>query len=239
MCLLITCETGGAKVPAWFPMGAKLEPLDRLAAAADQPARYAASSMAIQLASELIVNEYSCELIDLTRSLRSRQLFPKLMRGSPQQDRERLLDLVYRPYLDRVHAAIQAKLLASGFAIHLSLRSFNSRSGGKNRRADVGLLYDPSRSDEADLCVDWVNEMWWQVPMLRVRRNYPRRGSADGLIPSLRRKYAGQGYLGVEVWLNRAWAQREVAKRDEAISGICSSLRAVVEDDAEDKTAAA
>ncbi len=268
MCLLITCETGGATIPAWFHTQTGLGPvapsvdnasagarsgrqeanrspgipepgMRRIAAAADQPARYAASSMAAQLGSQLILNEYSCELIDLTRSLQNRQLFPKLTRGCSQEDRQKLVDLVYRPYRDRVETAIQALFSAHGFAIHLSVRSFNLRSQGKIRRTDVGLLYDPSRDDEVDLCVDWINEMWWRVPMLRVRRNYPRRGTANGLIPSLRQQFAGENYLGVEVWLNRAWARREVAKRDEAISGICSSLQAILEEEADTQTAAA
>jgi len=42
-----------------------------------------------------------------------------------------------------------------------------------------------------------------RVPGLRVRRNYPYRGAADGLTTHLRRQL-GPRYLGVELEINQA-----------------------------------
>ena len=38
---------------------------------------------------------------------------------------------------------------------------------------------------------------------LRVRRNYPYRGDADGLTTTLRRRFPWQRYLGIEIEVNQ------------------------------------
>ena len=38
---------------------------------------------------------------------------------------------------------------------------------------------------------------------LRVRRNYPYRGYADGLTTHLRRRHRGRCYLGIEIEVNQ------------------------------------
>lgn len=258
MCLLISCELGGDRVPAWLPQSESERPpsaltsvnpvglsfsggmpsvgnewLRRMSTVADRPARYVAERMAEQLGAELIAHEYSSELIDVSRSLHHRQLFSELTRNWSVETREQLVERVYQPYRRRVESAVERILSEHGFAIHLSVRSFKLKSRGKIRRADVGLLYDPSRGDEVDLCLDWIDEMWERVPMLKVRRNYPRRGTRDGVTRGLRRQFAGRDYLGVELWLNRAWVERPVGLRDEAIEGIRGSLQAILREDQE------
>lgn len=203
-----------------------------LVAKADRPARYAADRMARQLGSalrvELIVNETPSGLIDVTRPRDHRRLLSKLVRTLPRRERDQLVEQVHDGYRQRVRAAVGTLLAAHGYAIHLSVRSFNSRSRGKPRRADVSLHYDPSRAGEVAFCLDWIDEMWHRAPMLRVRRNYPRRGAGESLTGQLRAHFAGQTYLGIEVWLNRAWAGREVRLRDEAIDGMSESLHALL-----------
>ena len=234
MSLLITCELGGKETPPGYsPQSLPV------AATADEPGRYVAARMAALLGAPLIVNECSRELIDVTRSLRQGQLFSRRMRHASDEDRQRLIDQVYRPYRLRVESAVGELLAIHGFAIHLSVRSFNLRKQGKIRRTDIGLLYDPGRDDEVDFCLDWIDEMWERVPMLRVRRNYPLRGTRNGLSRSLRTVFAGQDYLGVEVWLNRAWCKRALAIRDEAISGICGSLQAILHEESDEQIRAA
>ncbi len=261
MCLLITCEFSGETIPPWIrsgngPLessvdasvhGASLRPFDppgiatqweqELVGKADRPARYAAEKMSAQLRpelqAELIVNETPSGLIDVARPRNHRQLLSKPARSLPPQQRDRLIELVYDRYRQRIRSAVGAMLSAHGCAIHLSvrsfnLRSFNSRGWGKPRRTDVGLLYDPASAGEVAFCLDWIDEMWHRAPMLRVRRNYPRRGTGESLIKQLRAEFAGQTYLGIEVWLNRAWASREVRLRDEAIRGMIDSLGAIL-----------
>lgn len=206
-------------------------PWSQLLSAADRPARYAAERIAHRLGVPLIANEHPIELIDVTRSLPHRKVHSKLTKTLSSSQRERLVSEIYDPYIQHVRASIASLMSQDGFLIHLSVRSFNLKNRGKIRRTDVGLLYDPSRGDEVDLCLDWIDEMWERAPMLRVRRNYPRRGTSEGLTRRFRREFATRDYLGIEIWLNRAWARRPVALRDEAIDGIADSLRVILEDE--------
>jgi hypothetical protein len=261
MCVVITCEAGGERLPDWLIPDAGSNPnateaanpslpsdnsdsllggllsgsaLRSIASSADLPGRDAAVSMAHQLDADLIVNEYAHDLIDVTRTPGQRGLFSNLTHEWPRRERERLVSLIHRPYVERVRAAVEAARSKHGFVIHLSIRSFDLRHRGKIFRTDVGLLYDPARPSEADLCLDWIDQMWDRVTMLKVRRNYPRRGSSNGLMQSLRAEYGEQEYLGVEVWLNRAWVQRKVAIRESALEGICESLAVILDGQVDD-----
>jgi predicted N-formylglutamate amidohydrolase len=228
--LASTIEVGGQveSTRATDPAKMAVERERELVAQADRPARYAAEEMARllrpSLQAGLIVNETSSGLIDVTRPRNHRQLLSRIARGLPRREREQLIEQVYDGYRQQLRSAIGSLLAAHGYAIHLSVRSFNLRSRGKPRRADVGLLYDPSRVGEVAFCLDWIDELWHRAPMLRVRRNYPTRGTGESLTGQLRAHFVGQTYLGIEVWLNRAWAGREVRLRDEAIAGMSESL---------------
>jgi predicted N-formylglutamate amidohydrolase len=74
---------------------------------------------------------------------------------------------------------------------------------GKVRGADVGLLYDPARQGEADLCARWKAALLARAPELRVRRNYPYAGKGDGLTSHLRRRFSHNAYLGIELEVNQ------------------------------------
>lgn len=67
---------------------------------------------------------------------------------------------------------------------------------------DVGLLYDPGRTGERDLCLAWKREIEAARPDLRVRRNAPYRGVSDGHVTALRKRFP-QGYLGLELEVNQ------------------------------------
>ncbi len=243
MSILISCEVGGDEVPAALiapPDGGlrstKRDSKKRLPGElpttipGDDSAAYVAERLAAGFDAALVLNRYSPELIDVSRSLHHRELFPKMTRRWNAEDRQRLIDEIHVPYRDQIRRAIAGGLLRSSYVIHLSVRTFESLSRGKNRRADVGLLYDPSNVDEVDLCLDWIDELYEEAEMLRVRRNYPRRGTTDSITKAMRTEFAGTHYLGIEVLLNRAWSGRAVALRDEAINGLIWSLRAITDE---------
>jgi predicted N-formylglutamate amidohydrolase len=209
----------------------------------DTTATYVAERMADYLQAPLISNDYASELVDVRRSLHHRQLFSKTTRNWSAGDRQQLIDTIYTPYRNRLRTKLGKMLSRSQYVIHLSVESFplkpspltsspkKSTSGkGKNiRRADMGLLYDPAAADEVDLCLDWIDEMYDEIEMLRVRRNYPQRGTRDSITKAMRSEFAGQNYIGIEMMVNQAWAGREIAIRDEVIDGICWTLETVLE----------
>ena len=69
------------------------------------------------------------------------------------------------------------------------------------RNADVGILYDPRRQREAEPACRWAREI--AASGLRVRLNYPYRGTADGLCKTLRQRLPVSAYVGVELELNQ------------------------------------
>lgn len=172
-------------------------------------------------------NPFPIDLVDVTKDVKQRNLFAGPFRTLKREAQQRLLNEVHQPYFERVCRSIETLLNTNDFVIHFSLRTFPLRNKGTIRRTDVGLLYDSSKSDEVDLCSDLVDDMWYRAPMLKVRRNYPRRGSEIGITRQLRKRFASRDYIGVELWLNRAWAARRVSLRDEAIHAMTSSIAAV------------
>jgi hypothetical protein len=93
------------------------------------------------------------------------------------------------------------------------------------RTADVGLLFDPRRPLEARLCGAWREALQALEPGLRVRRNYPYRGSADGLTTWLRGRFPARQYLGIEVEVNQRFP-RGSARRWQALrASLTVSLR--------------
>ena len=89
--------------------------------------------------------------------------------------------------------------------LHLSIHSFTPVLHGQTRNADIGLLYDPGRAGERRLAVAWQKALRKRVPSLRVRRNYPYLGKADGFTTHLRRRFP-RAYLGLELEVNQALA---------------------------------
>ncbi|WP_197170709.1 N-formylglutamate amidohydrolase [Novipirellula aureliae] len=235
MSVIISCETGGDRIPDWLSLSPGVErdagilPLHKT----DGPARYAATRMAAKLNERILLNEYSAGLVDVTRSIRHRSVFPVSAKKIQEHERKRLIEEVHVPYRERLKQAIADQIDEQGYSIHLSVRSFSLRKNGKLQRTDVGLLYDPAREDEVDFCLDWIDEMYADVPMVRVRRNYPRRGTVESIHTAMRTVFADHAYLGIEVLLNRAWAAREVYRRDEAIDGIARSLCVLLDDETE------
>lgn len=243
MTVLISCEAGGERIPPQFRMrlAARLSDAEQPIRPVDRTARYLSRRMADTLRAPLISNEYARELIDVTRSLHHRQLFSGTTRNWSATDRKFLIDTIYRPYRDRVRTELRRMLSRLPYVIHLSISSFplrrrtsdSSDRGSSDRgsekqlhRADMGLLYDPKADDEVDFCLDWIDEMYDEMDMLRVRRNYPQRGTRDSITRAMRTEFVDRNYLGIELMVNQAWASREVAIRDEVIDGICWTLDA-------------
>ena len=87
--------------------------------------------------------------------------------------------------------------------IHISSHSFTHRLHGQYRKANVGLLYDPARETEAQLCYRWKAELQHLAPRLIIRRNYPYRGISDGLVTYFRRRFPVTNYSGIELEINQ------------------------------------
>jgi predicted N-formylglutamate amidohydrolase len=83
------------------------------------------------------------------------------------------------------------------------MHSFTPVLKGEVRRADVAFLYDPASQVERDLCDGWSSRLKLARPDLRVRRNYPYRGTDDGFTTALRAEFGERKYAGIELEVNQ------------------------------------
>lgn len=88
--------------------------------------------------------------------------------------------------------------------MHVAVHSFTPELDGEVRNAEIGLLYDSRRKQEAELCRRWAANLRRLDPGLRVRFNYPYSGAADGLTTALRQRHPETRYLGIELEINQA-----------------------------------
>ena len=163
-----------------------------------------ARTLARAFAAPLVTSTISRLVIDLNRSIGHPQLFSAATRGAPAAVRDEIVAQCYRSYRARVEQLVCHSVSRGRRVIHISSHSFTPELNGKARRADVGLLYDPIRQEEMELCARWKASLAEFVPELRVRRNYPYAGKGDGLTAYLRRRFQQDAYVGVELEVNQS-----------------------------------
>jgi predicted N-formylglutamate amidohydrolase len=201
--ILVTCEHGGRDVPDNYRQ--LFRSAQRLLASHrgyDIGAREAAQYLKRRLRAPLVVANVTRLLVDLNRSLGHPRLFSELVPTEDNRLLEQILSDYYHPYRDLVSGWIAARTAGGGRVLHLSVHSFVAALDGRRRKADVGLLYDPSRFLEKAFCRGWQERLVaggrWVV-----RRNYPYRGTADGFTVALRRRFPAGAYVGIEIELNQ------------------------------------
>ena len=203
--LVISCEHGGNQIPAEY-RGLFLHQQELLGShrGYDAGALALAKSLACGLAAPLKTSETSRLLVDLNRSPGSRQLFSVLSRLADRDTREQILRHHYQPYRAAVAKLVNDFIAAGSQVVHLSVHSFTPELNGRSRNAAVGLLYDPTRTEEKLFCQNWQHRLKLRLPNLQIRRNYPYRGTTDGLAPYLRAGLSPLDYLGIELEVNQA-----------------------------------
>jgi predicted N-formylglutamate amidohydrolase len=225
--LLFTCEHGGARVPRRY------QRLFRSAAAqaalqshrgSDHGALSLARSLARDLGAPLFSSTVTRLLVDLNRSVGHPQLYSELSKALDSAEREHLLERYYFPHRERVESWIARRAASGSQVLHIGVHSFVPRIDGHTRRADIGLLYDPARLPEKRLCARWKTALEQIDPGLRVRRNYPYSGKADGLVTHLRRVFSSRQYLGIEIEANQALLAT-VPGRRRAAGSVATSIR--------------
>lgn len=75
---------------------------------------------------------------------------------------------------------------------------------------DIGLLFDPDRKTEKDLCALVRKILQQKLPAIRVVFNEPYFGTDDGLTTYLRTQYCDTLYAGIEIEINQKWVHKPV-----------------------------
>jgi predicted N-formylglutamate amidohydrolase len=163
------------------------------------------------LACATFLGKWSRLLIDLNRSELHVNCFSEFTKGLTLGERRELVESVHRPFRRDVAEAIRGIIDQGERVVHLSVHTFTPVLKGQQRNADVGLLYDPARAGEKEFVRRWQLAFPGE---LRVRRNYPYRGIADGHTTALRRVFPNENYIGVELEVNQAISQQtQMAKQ--------------------------
>lgn len=227
--LVITCEHGGNRIPSPYRdlFHAHQALLDSHRGF-DPGALVMAKTLATAFAAPLVTSTVSRLLVDLNRSIGHPRLHYEAIRNLPAEVRQQILTHYYQPYRAQAEHLIRQAIADHGLVIHLSSHSFTPELGGKVRNADIGLLYDPGRPGEADLCERWQASLKACAPDLSVRRNYPYAGKGDGLTTRFRQQLPSDIYVGIELEINQKHiiraGQHWVALRKVIVKSLCRAL---------------
>jgi predicted N-formylglutamate amidohydrolase len=202
--LLFTCEHGGNRIPARYAdfFRAHQRALQSHLGY-DAGALVYARELARAFDATLVQSTTSRLLVELNRSPHHPRLFSQFTRTLPADERERIVERYYEPYRRTVEALVAAAAPRRENLLHISCHSFTPRLDGIVRTTDIGLLYDPKREGEVRFSRYWQAVLERRAPQWRVRRNYPYRGSDDGLTAYLRTRFNGRVYRGIEIEVNQ------------------------------------
>lgn len=202
--LILTCEHASNKLPAAFKKAVPAEVLKT----------HRAYDIGAVLVFRRLVKfakpEFFCEgkfsrlFVDLNRTITNKSAFSDYLRNNENAKAEAAT------YWNEYRAAIEAFIRKSlrqaqrpeAAIVHLGIHSFTPVLNGKVRNTDIGILYDPTRPQERAYANVIKAEIKRLYPAMKVRFNYPYKGTSDGLTTTLRKKF-GPGYVGIEIEINQ------------------------------------
>ena len=202
--LLLTCEHGGNRIPAAY--ASRFRGAEAVLASHrgwDPGALPLARLLSRKLGRPLLATTWSRLLVEHNRSPHNPRIWSSYTADLPKQDRERILEHWWRPHREAVEKAVAAGI-RDGQVVHVAVHSFTPEINGEVRNADVSVLYDSRRKREGAFCDRWMGILQALDPSLRIRRNYPYLGKADGLTTWLRHEHPQSRYIGVELEVNQA-----------------------------------
>ena len=213
--LILTCEHASNKLPAAF----------KKAVPADVQETHRAYDIGACSVFRKLVKfakpEFFCEgkfsrlFVDLNRTITNKSAFCEYYEALEASDKAAAEKAKaqattywqeYRTTIEKfVESAIKPNTRAAKskpIVVHLGIHSFTPVLNGKVRNADIGILYDPSRPLERAYANVIKAEITRLYPTMKVRFNYPYKGSSDGLTTTLRKKF-GPRYVGIEIEINQ------------------------------------
>ncbi|PWJ67727.1 Predicted N-formylglutamate amidohydrolase [Fibrobacter sp. UWB15] len=207
MKLMLTCEHASNKLPAAFKSAVPAEVLKT-----HRAYDIGACSVFRKLV-KFAKPEFYCEgkfsrlFVDLNRTITNKSAFSDYLRNNEKAKAQATAYWTeYRAAIEKfVDSALKPKTRAARSEpeiVHLGIHSFTPVLNGKVRNADIGILYDPARPQERAYANIIKAEIKRLYPAMKVRFNYPYKGSSDGLTTTLRKKF-GPRYVGIEIEINQ------------------------------------
>jgi predicted N-formylglutamate amidohydrolase len=225
--LVLACEHASRKVPRRFArLFERKDALLESHRGWDPGALELARALAKRFEAPLFRGIVTRLLVDLNRSLQSPTLFSEYALRLEEKERLALLQRYWEPYRHAVRNCLAAEIAARRTVLHLSVHSFTARLRGESRPTDIGLLFDPRRRGEEELCRTLRAALQGQLPDLQIDMNEPYSGVSDGLTTTLRAEFPKSRYLGVELEVNQRFARSERPRWRAVQQGIARALAA-------------
>lgn len=197
--VLITAEHASCAVPAQYAgLFAGQEAVLQSHRGWDPGTAELAEALAVALGAPLLAGAVSRLLVDLNRSSAHPRYFSEFSRRLSREQRQQLAARYWQPHWEAYRSWIEkARTL-----LHLACHSFTPELNGQRRNAEIGLLYDPARKRERQLAERLRASIKDAQPDLRVRMNYPYRGTANGMGQQHRRCFGEDRLVTLELEVN-------------------------------------
>jgi predicted N-formylglutamate amidohydrolase len=153
----------------------------------------------------LFISTISRLICDTNRSPHNPMIFSSFTRVLNNEEKEHIRKHYYDSYRHAIEKSIAQIVRQGNLVLHIAVHTFTPVLHGQYRAVDVGLLYDPRRKNERSLSTAWQQILLNQEIPLIVRRNYPYRGSTDGLTTFFRKRFPGTRYIGIELEINQRY----------------------------------
>ena len=204
--VVISCEHASNEVPAAYQsLFNHAEPDLNSHRGWDPGSLPIAEYLGEHLGVDPFVYPYTRLLIEPNRSLDSEQLFSEYSNPIGTQEKKELVTSYYKPYRETVESQIHA-FSKKGPVLHLGIHTFTPDWNGSKREVDIGVLFDPGRTNEqryADILVSQLSGNGFTV-----RENEPYLGISDGFTTYLRTRFDDALYMGFEIEVSQGLLDR-------------------------------
>ncbi len=210
--ILVSCEHASNRLPGGpdFELDPRL--LD-LHIAYDPGAETISRRIAAHFDAPLHLGKHTRLLVDLNRSVDNRQLIRRVSDGHrvpfnyglSAAARAARVERYWRPYRDAVSAGVDAIVAREGRCVHLCVHTYTPALAGRVRGNDIGLLFDPRYGIERRVASELREELTSHTDLV-VWFNRPYSGTADGILPALRRPRDPSTFVGIELEINQSYA---------------------------------
>ena len=187
-----------------------------------------AKTLCSTLDTKCFYTNFSRLLLDPNRSLHNPCCFSRYSKMLSPSEKEACIAEFYIPFRKQVKQAVQRAISSRGAVIHLSCHSFTPELHRQKREYDVGLLYDPKSAFEVAFA-QALRIRLMQKKSMSVALNRPYKGLSDGHTTALRKEYAKNGYIGIEIEVNQKFFTPVFSKQwhEEILPYLCEEIRFV------------
>ncbi len=153
------------------------------------------------LNAQLFEASYSRLLIDINRSLQAKKLWSSWSQSLPEEIKRKILKEVYHHFRDQVKTYVSQVLKKEKKIGVIAVHSFTPIWKEKNRRTDLGLLYDPANKGDENWAKSLKPELQKQLPNWKIHLNLPYRGHTDCFLNDLVEEFSNRKNLIFSVFL--------------------------------------